>query len=234
MVNVDILNFAKNLADAELATFVAAYAIQANSHFAPAHGLLGVKLNQFPKGQRPTDNNWQLGFFDTADVADALGYHDVTAGGLPLGKVFVDTTVQAGDKVSVTGSHELLEMMGDPLIASVMQWDAATFKMFEMCDACEDDSFGYDINGVTVSDFCLTNWWIQGSKGPFDYMKHISTAGEILTNGYIGQLVLTGNEQWTQVEAGRMSKPQGRKVIRPGSRRERRMRARENWKRSTR
>jgi len=57
-----------------------------------------------------------MAFLDSADVQNALGYHDLTPDGLPLSKVFVQTTVQAGQKVSVTASHELAEMLVDPAI----------------------------------------------------------------------------------------------------------------------
>src|SRR5712664_4039640 len=45
---------------------------------------------------------WALVFLDTADVAGALGYHDLTPDGFPLSKVFVKTTLGYGEKVSVT------------------------------------------------------------------------------------------------------------------------------------
>ena len=59
-----------------------------------------VRTTGFQKGA------WALAFLDTADVANALGYHDLTPDGLPLSKVFVRTTLGAGQKVSVTASHE--------------------------------------------------------------------------------------------------------------------------------
>ena len=69
-----------------------------------------VRTTGFQKGA------WALAFLDTADVANALGYHDLTPDGLPLSKVFVRTTLGAGQKVSVTASHELAEMLVDPAI----------------------------------------------------------------------------------------------------------------------
>jgi len=40
-------------------------------------------------------------FLDNADQPGALAYHDLTPDGLPLAKVFVKTTVDNGDLVSV-------------------------------------------------------------------------------------------------------------------------------------
>ena len=55
-------------------------------------------------------------FLDSVDVQGALGYHDLTPDGLPLSKVFVKTTLNGGQKVSVTACHELAEMLVEPAI----------------------------------------------------------------------------------------------------------------------
>jgi len=44
----------------------------------------------------------------------ALAYHDLTPDGLPVSKVFVRTTLKDGELVSVSASHELVEMLVDP------------------------------------------------------------------------------------------------------------------------
>src|SRR5262245_36755463 len=49
---------------------------------------------------RPTD--WQLIYFDDADTAGALGYHELTHNGQPISKVFVKTTLAVKQLVSVT------------------------------------------------------------------------------------------------------------------------------------
>jgi hypothetical protein len=59
---------------------------------------------------------WAMVFLDDADAPGALAYHDLTPAGLPLSKVFVRTTLQNGDLVSVSASHELVEMLVDPAI----------------------------------------------------------------------------------------------------------------------
>src|ERR1700674_639079 len=48
---------------------------------------------------RPSD--WQFIYFDDADAAGALGYHELTQDGQPISKVFVKTTLQVGQVVSV-------------------------------------------------------------------------------------------------------------------------------------
>src|SRR5262245_32146831 len=49
-------------------------------------------------------NTWALVFLDDADTEGALAYHDLTPDGFPLSKVFVRTTINAGEVVSVSAS----------------------------------------------------------------------------------------------------------------------------------
>src|SRR6266404_2153820 len=69
-----------------------------------------IKSTGFVKG------NWAMVFLDNADQPGALAYHDLTPDGLPESKVFVKTTLDNGDLVSVSASHELVEMLIDPAI----------------------------------------------------------------------------------------------------------------------
>jgi hypothetical protein len=55
-------------------------------------------------------------FLDDADQPGALAYHDPTPDGLPQAKVFVKTTLENRNLVSVSASHELVELLVDPAI----------------------------------------------------------------------------------------------------------------------
>ena len=68
------------------------------------------KTTGFEKGA------WAMVFLDDADQAGALAYHDLTPDGLPISKVFVKTTLDDNQLVSVSASHELVEMLVDPAI----------------------------------------------------------------------------------------------------------------------
>jgi hypothetical protein len=105
--------------------------------------------------------------FDDPDAAGALGYHDETPGGNVYGKVFtrINGVVQdlfgpAG--ISVTLSHEVLELAGNP---NVNKWfDMPGGKKStagELCDAVEGDSYPKSVNGtdVYVSNFLWPEWF---------------------------------------------------------------------------
>src|ERR1700694_5140695 len=77
-----------------------------DQHFLPVWGY-PVKLYN-TEIAKPSD--WQFVYFDNADTAGALGYHDLTKDGQPVSKIFVKTTIADKQLVSVTAFHELFGM----------------------------------------------------------------------------------------------------------------------------
>jgi hypothetical protein len=112
---------------------------------------------------------------------------------MPLSKVFVRPTLRNNDKVSVTACHEVCEMLIDPAINMWADGPNGTLYAYEMCDACEQETF--EIDGVTMSDFVYPSYF-ERFRAPhsaqFDYLKRISRPFEILPRGYA--LVREGSE----------------------------------------
>lgn len=236
-IEIAIINASTVVPDDKAAKVVAALQIQVHRDFYPVWGV-DAHLTFVPKGKKPAKDAWQLVILDNSDQAGALGYHDITKAGLPLGKVFASSDKQFGLQWSVTASHELLEMLGDPDInlTAFVQTDDHTGKLYayEVCDACEADQFGYDINGVLVSDFVFPAWFEsfrQPNKTQFDYGKQITAPFQLLTGGYIS-VFQVGCGGWVQLTAA--GAPQAY-AARPkvGARRERRKTPRTQWLKST-
>src|SRR5437763_912510 len=112
-IKVAVINHYAKLSDADVEKVVDALQKQVHRDFAPAWGV-DADLVFCSAGETPPEEAWQLVILDNSDQAGALGYHDLTSSGLPLGKVFAGTDEQYGQKWSITASHELLEMLGDP------------------------------------------------------------------------------------------------------------------------
>lgn len=230
-ITLALINESTIIDDVEVKKIQRALTIQVVRDFYPYWGAY-VRIAFSPKGQLPASNAWQLTFLDDSDQANALGYHDVTPAGLPLGKVFVRSTLADGGKVSVTASHELLEMLGDPEInLTVLSADNRRLYAYENCDAVELDSLGYDIDGVMVSDF-VTPAWFGGLQGPYDFKNHLNAPFQLAPGGYISILDLTSPLGWQQIFADRSHAAyEMRAPI--GSRRERRRITKDNWMTST-
>ena len=243
MINISVVNHSTLFPAADLAPLVAALQIQVSRDFYPVWGV-DAHLDAVPPGANPPPGYWVLGIFDDADQAGALGYHDVTPDGLPIGKVFVRLTLAQGSAVSSTASHELCEMLVDPDVNLCAEVDNARgvpirFYAYEVCDAPEADAYNYmiAINGVNiaVSDFVYPSWFESfRTIGPFDFGNHITRPFQILPGGYIGYLDVGHTRGWQQLTAHSASAKTSKKAQalarpHPGSRRARRAMPREDW-----
>ena len=233
-IQVSVINESTLLADTDVVPVVAALQKQVTNDFGPVWGT-AAQLTIVPKGNQPATGTWWLVLLDDSDQANALGYHDLTTEGLPIGKVFAGSDLKAGTSWTVTASHELLEMLGDPNINLTVfvqsNNTAGILYAYEVCDACEDDSLGYQIDNVLVSDFVYPSWFesfrTEGST-QFDRMNKIQTPFQLLVNGYIGIFNVTAGSGWQQ----RTSEKQPAAMLHRGAvgtRRERRNIPHELW-----
>lgn len=242
MMQIAVKNQSTVVTDAQLQAALAAFQQQVSHDFAKAWDL-DATLHFLPK-QSPVPSGYALiVVLDDADQAGALGYHDIQTTGEPLGKVFAKTTIMYGGHWTVTFSHELLEMIADPYINLVAACDRQNrMYAYEVCDAVEDDNFGYMINGILVSDFVLPHWFDEHAtrKNQFSFKNHVRAPFQLAPGGYISYLDL-GTGQWQQItadlapdmqvklSAAEMAKKAHDGIPRPGSRRERRVRGRKGW-----
>jgi len=143
-------------------------------------------------------NAWAMVFLDNADQPGALAYHDLTPDGLPLAKVFVKTTLKNGDLVSVSASHELVEMLVDPAINMMTTGpDPKIIYAYESADPVEDLSFS--VNGIPMSDFVYPAYFEAFHKAGsvrFDHLNKVTKPFQILSGGY---QIIFKNGKWGQV-----------------------------------
>jgi hypothetical protein len=240
-IQVAVINASTVLTDAQVNAIVPALQQQVHNDFAPVWGI-DADLTFVRKGAPPPPNTWWLAILDDSNQAGALGYHETTNQGMPLGLVFARTAAQDGVNWTITASHELLEMLADPEINLTVfaqhSNTTGTLYAYEVCDTCEADEFGYEINGVIVSDFVYPAWFelfrASGST-QFDHTKHVNApVPHLLPGGYIGAFDVGSGSGWHQVTAMRHHLVKGaRRVQAPeGSRRDRRAIPRDSWKTS--
>ncbi|WP_222932722.1 hypothetical protein [Nocardia yunnanensis] len=228
------MNRSTVLTDAEVSAVVPALQTQVHRDWAPAWGS-DADLSFVASAQQPEPGSWWLVVSDDSDQAGALGYHDLTPEGLPLGKVFARSDRDAGLQWTVTASHELLEMLADPDInLAAYEFSTATIGRiyaYEVADAVEANQYGYQIDGVLVSDFVFPAWFENFRKAgstQFDYGKHLTAPFELLPGGYIGVFDITGGSGWHQLTADNAPARYAMRA-RVGSRRERRRTPRDQW-----
>jgi hypothetical protein len=239
-----IINASTGVSGDELNAATAALQVQVHRDFAPAWNV-DADLAVTVSGDPPPCGAWWIVILDNSDLGSALGYHDLTTQGLPLGKVFVQTAKNSGQNWTVLFSHEVLEMLSDPFINLTALAPTAYGLIsyaYENCDACQSDDTGYRIGDQLVSDFCLPAWFDANkfsSAGPFDHRGLMTRPFQLLAGGYAMCRNLTTGGPWTLVSGtgaplARSAHPKVAYNLRPkvGSRRERRRTDVTNWVKS--
>ena len=174
-----------------------------------------IKSNDFVPGK------WAMVFLDDADQPGALAYHDLTPDGLPLSKVFVKTTLANHDLVSVSASHELVEMLVEPAINLLCTGpDPKTVYAYESADPVEELS--YLVKGIAMTDFVYPSYFEgfrkQGTV-QFDRLKNVNKPFQILSGGY---QIIFKNGKWSQIFGSEAKKKRFMKEDRRGHRSEQR------------
>jgi hypothetical protein len=161
---------------------IAALQNYVDQHLAPVWGTPAklVKSTGFLKGK------WALGLFADYRDASLAGFHDVTPDGLPFAKIFVFNTLEQGDKVSVTASHEVAEMLVDPganLYSAGPK--AGRLYDYEVSDPVEEMSFKLD--GLQMCNFVYPAYFETFHKPGsvrFDHMGRLRQPFELDKGGY--------------------------------------------------
>jgi hypothetical protein len=224
---IAVINQSTVLKDSDITAALPAFQRAVNEDFEP---LWNIGANMEFKGNVIPTGAAVIAVLDDSPQADALGLHDLTADGFPIGKVYAKTDLDAGASWTVTFTHELFELLADPeIVRSGQDANDGTFYAWEVGDAVEADNLGYTIGGTRtlISDFILPSWFERGTTATrFDFMRHLTSPYSLAPGGYIGVWDPVNNTWTIKTADGKPQSPP------KGSRRERRIRGRNNWKRS--
>ncbi len=164
---------------------------------------------------------WAMVFLDDADDPDSVAYHDLTPDGLPEAKVFIKATLDDGDKVSVSASHELVEMLVDPAINLMTTGpDPKIIYAYEAADPVEGLSF--PVRGIPMADFVYPAYFEAFHKRdsvPFDHLKRLRKPFQVVADGY---QIVWKRGRWTQVYGSVAKKKRFAREKRRGHRSEQR------------
>lgn len=184
--NIAIVNRGGVLTDAACAAWVPALQTQISRDFAPFWNA-DAQLHFVGLNQQPDPTHWRCLILDRSDEAGDLGYH-IDDTGIPEARVFAADDLADGALVSVTLSHELLEMLADPSTTRFLTIGEAVY-IIEVADPVEADGDGYDINGVRVSNFVTPCYFGQANPAGdrrFDFRGLLSAGIPTLRpGGYI-------------------------------------------------
>jgi len=180
----------------QLAEIASALQKQATRDFAPIWQI-SATISVFQSLQQVPSDYWPIIIRDDIDQPGAAGYH-TDSSGQPY------ALVQASENVSLTCSHELMEMLGDPfgnrLVAadSLKAGQGRVNYLVEVCDPSEGEQFAYSINGIRVSDFYTPNFFdpVLAPSVRYSFTGCIRKPRQILEGGYISWMIPATREWW--------------------------------------
>jgi hypothetical protein len=209
-VFVVVQNHSTRVTDADAALMVRAVAHQVRYDVAPAWGSKTASVVFLPKGAAVPAGSYAIGLYDTADQADALGYHSEEADGTVYGKVFASPVLDNGGtvlegelSVAAVLSHEVLETFVDPHVQLWASDGGDGLFAYEACDAVEDGAYTVHVGGkkVSVSNFVLPAYFdAQAPAGTrVDYLAQLKRPFEISKGGYAVKITLGRDTKVDQV-----------------------------------
>ena len=176
----------------EVANVAAALSIQIIRDFYPLWGIAAT-VSAFAKPSDVPVGYWPIFIEEPSQLPKgAAGVH-LDNRNQPY------SLIEVGDQWSLDASHECLEMLVDPsgnrlhaspLLDAAIQLGLAQHQVqyvVEVCDPVQDAQFGYQINGVLVSDFFTPQFYGPAASGGlrYDFIGALPGPLEVLTNGYI-------------------------------------------------
>ena len=203
---VAVLNHSTLVSDDEVKTAVAALQTQIHRDFAPAWGI-DAELVFVAKDSEPAPGSWWLVVEDNSEYPGAVAYHTLTSEGLPQVKIAVGNAKQAGWEWTMAASHDLMEMLANPMLnltVFVAADNGTSGKLYvrEICDPVSSPEYTYKIDGVVVSNFVFPSWFESFRKpgsSQFDYGNHLSAPFELGKGAYMTVFDVKDGSGWRPV-----------------------------------
>ena len=198
MKHLALVSESKKIKQGDLARVGAALQKQATRDVAQFWRLKAT-VDTFPRLEDVPIGYWPI------IVMDDIGYD---AAGIHLDKNNEPfSLVTASDRVdewSLTASHEMVEMLVDPLGNRMVTGDSPKPDqrrakiLVEPCDPSEAAAFAYTVNGVLVSDFYTVRYFdpVAAPGVRYSYTGAIRRPRQILEGGYVSWLDIDSDDWW--------------------------------------
>jgi len=200
VLNVALVPRGVTVDPAEVANVAAALSIQIARDFTPIWGI-NATVSAFTTPSKVPVGYWPIYIEDPSKMPPGAGGVHMDRHKQPY------ALIETGDQWSLDASHECLEMLVDPygnkMQANPLLQQAIDLGqpaqqvryIVEVCDPIEDAQYGYQINGVLVSDFLTPHYYdpVAGPGVQYDFMRAITAPRQVLTNGYISWINQDGN-----------------------------------------
>jgi hypothetical protein len=186
----------------DVARVAAALQRQATRDFGPIWDV-SATVDSFPRLEDVPVGYWPMIVRDDIGFEGAAGIH-LDKEGQPF------ALITMSDSWSLTGSHEMLEMLADPfgnrIVAgrSPKRGQGRVEFLVEVCDPSEAAEFGYTANDILVSDF-YTQRFFEPKRADgvrYSFTGAITKPRTILRGGYISWHDPVSDHWWQQLWFG--------------------------------
>ncbi|WP_019075894.1 hypothetical protein [Streptomyces hokutonensis] len=185
VINLALVSQTSQINASQLNRVAAALQKQASRDFAPiwkVHATVDAfdSLHDVPPGY------WPMIVKDDIQQPGAAGVH-LDHNGQPL------SLIEYSNSWSLTASHEMLEMLGDPSASRLVAGQSPKSDqgvvefLVEVADPSEAPENGYTINGLLVSDFFTPHFYdpVAAPGVRYSFTGAIDAPRKILPGGYI-------------------------------------------------
>lgn len=185
----------------------AALNIQVTQHLAAIWPGVVASVSAAPRASALPPGAWPVFLVKTLPPGEG-GYH-LDKKNQPFAKVIASAEDQTW---TIDASHEICEMLVDPNGNRMQSSEAITISnsdvvdcpgvfsyLVEACDPCEANNFGYDIQGIAVSDFITPHFYDSSAAAgvKYSYTGAITRPRQVLKGGYISYQQADGS--WKQI-----------------------------------
>jgi hypothetical protein len=133
----------------------------------------GTRIRPVPEGDKEFAHEIPISIAPNATIAGTLGYHTTTLLGLPVGTVELEACERYNWPWTVAGSHEIVEILGNPSVSQFVRAGGRTFPR-ELVDFTTSTQI--DIVGVPVCS-CVTPLFFDvaatTAQGAFDILDEV-------------------------------------------------------------
>ena len=170
-----IVNQSTLVTDDEVRAWLADIQTQVTRDLQPVWGVGATLI--LGNGTPPSASTWRVILKDLPDDPNDLGFH-LLDGGIPEARIFVKPTQDDGDAVSGVMSHEIVEMLVDPL---TNRMTADNRYIIEVADPVEQS--GYMIGQTYVSNFVYPAYFGWLGNSGYDHNGLLTAPCPVLAPG---------------------------------------------------
>lgn len=169
----------------EMQATAAALQAQVTEDFYPAWGVSAtVRVATPQQPLLPGESRVEYRKTPQPGDTDALAVHDIDEHGVPMARVYPVLCKFAGETPSKAASHEVCELLADPLLTECVQLPDGRIAAKEVCDQVQAQ--GYKKGDVEVSNFCTPQNFAPSKAGgdKYDFLGILKSSFQVADGGY--------------------------------------------------